>query len=438
MPNEFPESIETEKKLISAMWLKNGLIIPDIANIVKAADFYRPEHRVIYEATVAVYERGTPPNPLLIEEELRRRDKLKFIDTKYLLGLVDAEYSTARATTYAKTIRELSKRRQIIDLNKEMIACAGEECHSMEELIGINEQITTVLMSTANEQPWGNMENLIKAGAEVISARRGKQGLQGARTGLHDLDEMTGGLKKSDLIILAARPSMGKTALAMNIALAAARDVPVLVFSLEMSKAQLVDRLISSVSGVNLKRILDGELSKDEMSRIFDVLPEMEKRKLSIDDTGGLRISELKMRARQYKHENGLGLIVVDYLQLVQSSKAYIGNRVNEVSEVSRELKALAKELDVPVLALSQLSRNLEMRADRRPQLSDLRESGSIEQDADIVMFLYRDEYYNRDSEEQNIAEIIIAKNRNGPIGFKRFQFDKEIVRFRCLTRREN
>lgn len=435
MPNEFPESIETEKKLISAMWLKNGLIIPDIVNIVKAEDFYRPEHRVIYEATVAVYERGTPPNPLLIEEELRRRDKLKFIDTKYLLGLVDAEYSTARATTYAKTIRELSKRRQIIDLSKEMIACAGEEFHSMEELMGKNEQITTVLMSTANEQPWGNMENLIKAGAEVISARQEAQGLQGVRTSLYDLDEMTDGLKKSDLIILAARPSMGKTALALNIALAAARDVPVLVFSLEMSKAQLVDRLISSVSGVNLKRILGGGLSKDEMSRIFDVLPEMEKRKLSIDDTGGLRISELKMRARQYKHENGLGLIVVDYLQLIRGSKA---DRVQEVSEVSRELKALAKELDVPVLVLSQLSRNVEMRADRRPQLSDLRESGSIEQDADIVMFLYRDEYYNRDSEEQNIAEIIIAKNRNGPIGFKRFQFEKEIVRFRCLTRREN
>ena len=210
------------------------------------------------------------------------------------------ELSTARAESYAGEIRDASKRRQIIDLVKELIAGAREESQSIEELAIKAGQITTVLTSTTSEQPWHNAKDFLKAGFDAFLERGKKQGLQGVRTGLHDLDEMTGGLKKSDLIILAARPSMGKSALALNIALAAARDVPVLVFSLEMSKAQLVDRLISSVSGVNLKRILGSVLSKDEMSRILGVSPEMEKRKLSIDDTGGLRISELKMRARQF------------------------------------------------------------------------------------------------------------------------------------------
>lgn len=438
MPNEFPESIEIEKKLISAMWLKNGLIIPDIVNIVKVEDFYRPEHRVIYEATVAVYERGTAPNPLLIEEELRRRDKLKFIDLQYLLGLVEAEYSTARATAYAKTIRGKSIRRQIVDLGKELADDATNDTKTLEDLVAKSEQITTVLTTSTNDKPWFCAKDLTIQAYDNLIARGKVQGLRGLKTGLHDLDEMTGGLKKSDLIILAARPAMGKTALALNIALAAARDIPVLIFSLEMSREQLSDRLLSTVSGVNLARIIDGHLSKVELESIQDALPIIGDRNWSIDDTGGLNISELKMRARQFKHENGLGLIVVDYLQLIQSSKAYAGNRVNEVSEVSRALKTLAKELDVPVLALSQLSRNLEMRADRRPQLSDLRESGSIEQDADIVMFLYRDEYYNRDSEEKNIAEIMIAKNRNGATGARKFRFVPECVCFYDLTRKES
>lgn len=345
------------------------------------------------------------------------------------------ELSTVRATTYAKTIREKSIRRQIVDLSKELANDATNDTKTLEDLVAKAGQITTCLTTSTNDEPWFYAKDLSIQAYDNAIARGKVQGLQGIRTGLHNLDEMTGGLKKSDLIILAARPSMGKSALALNIALAAARDVPVLVFSLEMSKAQLVDRLISSVSGVNLKRILGGGLSKDEMSRILDVSPEMEKRKLSIDDTGGLRISELKMRARQFKHKQGLGLIVIDYLQLIRGSKA---DRVQEVSEVSRELKALAKELDVPVLALSQLSRNLEMRTDRRPRLSDLRESGSIEQDADIVMFLYRDEYYNRTEENKNIAEIIMAKNRNGATGDRKFRFVPECVCFYDLTRREN
>ena len=427
--NEHPNEIEMEKKLLSAMWLKDGVIIPDVSAIVKAEDFYRVEHRLIFAATVAVYERGDIPDPVLVKEELERRGEFKRIDHICFHALIDMEFSTARATTYAQKIREAALRRRLIRLSKELIYESGEGMKPVSDLVAKVEKMATAITKSTVEQPWGDAKDLIQQGLDAIRARKKNGGLQGLRTGLYDLDEMTGGLKAPDLIILAARPAMGKTALAMNIAMRAARDVPVLIFSLEMSKGQLMDRVYSSFSGVNLTRIINGMTSKDEDNAISDAMGRLDGRKFAIDDTGDLSISELKMRARQFKHQNGLGLIVVDYLQLIRGGIKE--NRVQEVSEISRGLKALAKELNVPVFALSQLSRNVELRAEKKPQLSDLRDSGSIEQDADIVMFLYRPEYYERTEENKNLALITLAKNRNGATGEKVLHFDAETVRFR-------
>ena len=253
----------------------------------------------------------------------------------------------------------------------------------------------------------------------------------------NDLDKMTAGFQKGDLIILAARPSMGKTALALNIAAEAARKNTVAMFSLEMSKEQLTQRLFSSLGKIPEVNLQRGDLSEEEWTSLIDAVGWVGELKLHIDDTAALSLFDLRQRARRLKREQGLDLIVVDYIQLMQGSKEYRGNRVQEVSELSRGLKALARELDIPVVVLSQLSRAVEMRAEKKPQLSDLRESGSIEQDADIVMFLYREEYYNKESEKENLAEIIIAKNRNGATGIVPLYFAKEILQFSELTREE-
>lgn len=435
--NEYPNVLEQEKALLSAMIQYGDNVIPTVASIVTAEDFYRPDHCAIFDATVAVYEQKQEPNILLVEEELAKRGVLARIDRKYLFSLLECEYTSTRAEQYAQTIKEMSTRRRIISLCKKLANGAGDTTTTIEDLVAKAEQITGTLTSGATKQPWRDSADLIYQGLMDALARGKNQGLNGVRTGLHDLDLMTGGLKPANLIILAARPAMGKTALAMNIALAAARDVPVLIFSLEMSSGQLTDRVLSMVAQVPISRIADGILTQRECQLLSDCIDMPMERNWAIDDTVSLSIAELKMRARHFKHKKGLGLIVIDYLQLIRSS-SYTNNRVQEVSEVSRELKNLARELNVPVLALSQLSRNLEMRADKRPQLSDLRESGSIEQDADMVMFLYRDEYYNRDTDDQNIAELMIAKNRNGATGFKRFIFDAQIVQFRDFTKRES
>lgn len=435
---EQPEVIEIEKRLLSAMLLKEGKVIPDVIDILKAEDFYRPEHRVIYQAAIDIYSRGTPPNPLLIEEELRRTDKLKCISLQYLLMLVEAEYSTARATAYAETIREKSIRRQLNDAGDEIADDASDETKSIEEVLdSAGKKILSVTLYN-KQKGFAELVPILQSSLErIFHIRNHKNELSGIPTGIHDLDKLTNGFQKSDMIILAARPSMGKTALALNMALGAAkRGKVVAIFSLEMSKAQLGNRLLSLESGISSQDLNTGHLTRDDLSDLVDASERLEDLKLYIDDTAGLRILEMRSKLRRLKHEHGLDLVVLDYLQLMQGGQQE--NRQQEISEISRSLKAMARELEVPILALSQLSRNVELRAEKKPQLSDLRESGSLEQDADIVMFLYRDEYYNRDdAESQNIAELIIAKNRNGPTVNVNLQFNKEIMRFGDLTRRE-
>lgn len=431
-----------EKKLLSAMMLKNGEAIPTIVGIVSEEDFYRPEHQLIFRALVNIYSRGTPPDILLLEQELMRMNEYDRINRKYLFALIDQEFTTARAEAHAVAIRDKAILRRLISAGEEIADQAQNERNDVKELLEDAERRILSVSSKMNQTGFEIMSSILQKAFERIQhIHNHPEDMEGVTTGLVDLNKITNGLHKADLILLAARPSMGKTALALNIAVNAARAKnKVVIFSLEMSKVQLGNRLLSTASGVNSFYLNTGNLTDDDMNKLINALQELEYMKLFIDDTPGITLLEMRSRARRIKHEYGLDLIVIDYLQLMQGGTSRLAeqNRQQEISEISRNLKALARELDVPILALSQLSRSVEMRAEKKPQLSDLRESGSLEQDADIVMFLYRDEYYNRDeAENENIAELIIAKNRNGPTTSIRLQFQKDIMRFGDLTRIE-
>ncbi len=433
--NKYPADVETEKKLLSAMMLKDGVIIPQVAGILAAEDFYRPEHRLIFSAMLNIYDKGTPPDVLLIENELRRMGKFDGVGSSYLLALLDMEFTTARAGAQAKIIKDKAQRRRLIETGEKFLSKAYEDDTPNEELITMLESLMTT-----NAEIDSTLEKIDKSALDVFNRANELSkttGLTGITTGLIDLNKLTNGLQKSDLIILAARPSMGKTALALNIAQSAAdAQKKVAVFSLEMSKNQLAARLLSTISNVAATKINSGDLSDRDFDKLIIALETIEQLPLYVDDTSSISVQAIRMKARRLQKAQGLDLVIVDYIQLMRGKGE---NRVQEISEISRGLKALAKELGVPVLALSQLSRQVEMRAEKKPQLSDLRDSGSIEQDADMVMFLYRDEYYNRDDPaNQNVAELIISKNRNGATGAIRLYFQKDIMRFSDLIRNQN
>ncbi|MBR4904644.1 MAG: replicative DNA helicase [Selenomonadaceae bacterium] len=438
MSRTYPEAIEIEKKLLSAMMLKEGKVISSVAAILNAEDFYREEHRLIYKALLRIFNRGTPPDVLLVEEELRRTNDLTKVNRKYLFALIDYEFTTSRAEEQAQTIKDKATLRRLIEACEEIMYDAYEGQKAVGEIIEVAEKKIFSVTAKTHQSGFEELSSIVNKSFERIQhIHNHPNELEGVPTGLIDLNKVTNGLQKSDLILLAARPSMGKTALALNIATNAAKSGKVVaMFSLEMSKGQLATRLLSTASGVNSQNLNTGNLEDSEMSSLIDAADWLSTLKMYIDDTAGISLLEMRSNIRRLKHEHGLDLIVIDYLQLMQGGRQE--NRQQEISEISRSLKAMARELDVPILALSQLSRSVELRAEKKPQLSDLRESGSLEQDADIVMFLYRDEYYNRDeTENQNIAELIIAKNRNGPTTSIRLQFQKEIMRFGDLTRAE-
>ena len=425
MSREWPQAIEMEKKLLSAMMLKESKIIPTVATILTAADFYREEHKLIYRALLEIYGRGTPPDVLLVEEELRKTGELVKVNRKYLYSLVDYEWTTSRAETYAKTIKD-----------KAILRDAYEESEDVEDILEIAAKKIFAITTQNKTTDFEALSSITQKSLDRIQdINNHPEKMQGIPTGFLDLERVLNGLQKSDMIILAARPSMGKTALALNIAKNAARKGNVVaIFSLEMGAGQLAKRLLATESGVNSQRINRGELDYNEMEQLLLAVDRLSKLKVYIDDNGGQTILEIRSKARRLAHEVGLDLIVIDYLQLMTGRRAE--NRQQEISDISRNLKTLARELDVPILALSQLSRSVELRAEKKPQLSDLRESGSLEQDADIVMFLYREEYYNREeSDKANVAELIIAKNRNGPTTAVNLYFDKETMRFDNLTR---
>ena len=435
-------NIEMEKKLLSAMMLQEGVIISKVSNLLNEEDFYREEHKIIYRTLLALHARGTPVDVLLVEQELRRTNEIDRVTRRYLYSLVEMEYTTARAAAYSKTIRQKAILRRLILAGREIVDEASNERKSVEEILEDAEKKILAVTLKNNQTNFEKLSDVLVESFERINYINNHPGENfGVPSGLLTLDKITNGFQKSDLILLAARPSMGKTALALNIAAnAAAKNKTVAVFSLEMSKTQLGTRLLSTRSGVNSQKLNIGQLYDDEIAALVNALNELSGLKMFIDDTAGISLLEVRSKVRRLRHEHGLDLIVIDYLQLMQGqrSKGSEINRQQEISEISRNLKSLAREMDVPIIALSQLSRSVEMRADKKPQLSDLRESGSLEQDADIVMFLYRDSYYNREnSESDNIAELIIAKNRNGPTTSIHLHFDKNIMRFGDLTRAE-
>jgi len=436
---KLPENLEVEKKLLSALMLgheDSAEVIAHVSEQLSAEEFYREEHRCIYRAILAAAKSGEPVDITLIEDELKRSDELKKVRREYLFALLDYEFTTARVDKYIPLIKETAQRRQLINIGEELIDEAGDETKDVSEVRSTLE--SKLLKATANETPTStNLNALLETTWREAQNRRETGGeLLGASTGMLMLDRLTCGLKKTDLLILAARPSMGKTALALNIALNAAREVPVAIFSMEMSASQLGQRILSMTSGVQLSGIATGQFDDQDAESMMMSMAELydARKHVEIDDST-LTMAELRMRARRLKRKFDVGLIVIDYIQLIIGDKSYKGNRVQEVSDISRQLKALAKELNVPVLALSQLNRGAEVRADKRPLLSDLRESGSIEQDADIVMFIYRDDYYNENSERKNVAEIHVAKNRNGATGRCNLYFDGSKCRFRDLVR---
>ena len=435
-----PNVIEMEKAVLAAMLLRNGEIVPTVAAAVKEEDFYREEHKLIFRAIMKMTARQIPPNMLSLVQILKENGELEKITINYVMSLADSGYTTAYAETYSKKIKEKSILRRLIQAGEEISHEAFTDQKPVEEILDGAEQKILAITNDREASVFEMIQPILMRSFEQINAAMNKQDeVGGIASGFTDLDAVTNGFQKSDLILIAARPSMGKTAFALNLALTAAlKQHSVAIFSLEMSKEQLGHRLLSTYSNVDSQRMRRGEISDSELSDLTQALETISSTKLFIDDTPGISIMELRSKARRLQSDKGLDLVLIDYLQLMQGSASRSAeSRQQEISEISRSLKALARELNIPVIALSQLSRGVELRAEKRPQLSDLRESGSLEQDADIVTFLYREEYYNQETDRNNLAEIIIAKNRNGPTTSVTLQFNKECMRFTNLERYE-
>ncbi|WP_455200098.1 replicative DNA helicase [Kaarinaea lacus] len=430
-----PHSIEAEQSVLGGLMLDNEAW-DKISDIVIEDDFYRRDHRLIFRAIDALAEKGSPFDVVTLSEWLESNDQLEAAGgLPYLGTLAKNTPSAANILAYAKIVRERSVLRQLISVgHKISTSCYETEGRKSEELLDNAEKL---VFKIAEQGARGRREFtsikdlLVKAVDRIDTLFQQDNPITGVPTGFDDFDEMTSGLQPSDLVIVAGRPSMGKTTFAMNIAEHAAvkTQMPVAVFSMEMPGEQLAMRMLSSLGRIDQHRVRTGKLDDDDWPRLTHAVGQLAEAPLFIDDTPALSPTELRSRARRLMREHGLGLIVIDYLQLMQI-RGGSENRTNEISEISRSLKALAKELNVPIIALSQLNRSLEQRPNKRPVMSDLRESGAIEQDADVITFIYRDEVYNEDSPDKGIAEIIIGKQRNGPIGTVRMTFIGQYTRF--------
>ncbi len=432
-----PYNLEAEQALLGSMML--DLEAVNIASeILQPEDFYRESHRVIFLALLDLEVRGEPIDMITLTEELRQQNNLEKVGgVSYVATLANIVPSAANARYYANIIEEKAILRRLIQFANNIASRCYEDSEETHELLDSAER---AILEIAGNRSTGGLvpvKEVIGDTLEKIEYLAGKKGsITGVPSFFTDLDNMTSGWQPSDLIIVAARPSMGKTSLCLNIAQNAAirGKIPVAIFSLEMSKEQLVQRLMSSEAMIDQHKLRTGRLLDEEWVRLTRAVQPLSTAKLFIDDTPAISILELRARARRLKAEKGLGLIVIDYLQLMQVG-GRIESRQQEISEISRSLKALARELNVPVIALSQLSRAVEQTAEKKPSLSHLRESGALEQDADLVMFIYRDDYYNPESEKPGIAELIIAKHRNGPTGSVELGFIKEFTKFVNLDR---
>lgn len=435
-----PQSLDAEKSLIGAVLIDDN-VLADVSDKLRAADFYDKSHETIYASMMRLYEKHKPVDLLTLSEDLQTKDQLDTVGgSSYLTELTNYVPTAAHATAYADLIRTKAVRRRLIKASGELAELGYDEDKSIEELLGQAEADLFSVSDQSLKQDLVSLESILAESFDRIEElHRNKGSLRGVPTGYKDLDAKTAGLQKSDLLILAARPAMGKSTFVSNLAynVASQQKKAVLFFSLEMSKDQLVDRMLADASGVDAFSIRTGNLTDSDFGKLSDAMGEMAEAPIFIDDTPGMSVLEMRTKARREAHNQPLGMIIVDYLQLMQGSgRNNSDNRVQEVSEISRGLKLIARELDVPVIALSQLSRSVESRHPQIPQLADLRESGSIEQDADLVMFLYREDYYNPDTDNQHITDLIIAKHRNGPTGKIQLYFHPERLRFMSLDRK--
>lgn len=415
-----PHSIEAEQSVIGSMIMDREAIVV-ASEILHAEDFYGKQYGIVFEAMVELNDEGKPVDLVTLQDRLREKDVPPEVSSlEFVRDLITAVPTSANIRHYANIVSEKALLRKLIRLNEEIANTCYVGKENLETILEDTEKRVFDLIQRRNTGDFVPIREVVMEVMNKIEiASRNNGVVTGIPTGFIDLDYRTAGLQPSDLILVAARPSMGKTAFVLNIAqyVAFKQNLSVAVFSLEMSKEQLVNRLFSLESKVDSQHIRTGNLSDTEWEKLIESAGIIGKSNLIIDDTPGITVSELRSKCRKYKLEHDLKLVIIDYLQLMSGSGRNTDSRQQEISDISRSLKALGRELGVPVVALSQLSRAVEQRPDHRPMLSDLRESGAIEQDADVVMFIYRDDYYNKDTEMKGVAEIIIAKQRNGPIG---------------------
>lgn len=439
-----PQNLEAEASLLGSILIDSDAIVK-ISDIISKEDFYDERHSHIYEALQNLYEKHSPIDVLTLTNELRNNGLIDTVGgTSYLTELTNFVPSAAHVLQYAEIVSTKSMRRRLIRASQDIINLGYDESEGLQSLV---EQAETRLFEVSQKQVKQDVVSLEQVLSESFERldelHKDKGTIRGVPTGYKDLDSMLAGLQRSDLFVLAGRPSMGKTAMVLNLAhnVAVGADQPVLIFSLEMGKEQLVDRMLARESGVDAWALRTGNLTDADFEKIGQAMGTLSEAQIYIDDSPGITVSDMRTKARREAHQHPLGLIIVDYLQLMSGGSKFGndgGNRVQEISEISRGLKGIARELNVPLIALSQLSRSVESRNPQIPQLADLRESGSIEQDADVVAFLYREEYYNPETERKNIMDVFIKKHRNGPTGGVELYFDREKQRIRSVDTRHS
>jgi replicative DNA helicase len=429
-----PHNLEAEQSVLGSVLIDRDAIIR-IASSVKPEDFYHPGNGAIYQAMLDLYNRREPTDVVTLSDELGRREQLEQVGgLAYLTSLVNAVPTAVHIEYYGKIVERTATLRRLIDAGAQIVGIGYQDGLDVEEALDAAEQTIFDVSQKRRTKDFISIAEVLEDLFDRLDTlQQDRSAIAGVPTGFSDLDSLTGGLQKSDLIILAARPSMGKTSLALGLAYNAGilHGKTVGVFSLEMSAEQLVQRLLAMETGVDTHRLRMGMIEDGEWERMSRAFGRLSTANIFIDDQSGANVMDVRSKARRLQAENGLDLIVIDYLQLMSGRRSE--NRVQEISEISRGLKGMARELNVPVVALSQLSRAVETRSDHRPMLSDLRESGSIEQDADIVMFIYREDKYDENSERQGIAELIVAKHRNGPVGSVNLRFFDRTARFADL-----
>lgn len=432
-----PSSIEAERSVLGGIFLKPDAF-GDIVGLLTPGDFYKNAHALIYEAMRDVYNSGTKIDAVVVANKLKKNEKFdELIGEQLLYDIVTGVPTAANVLEYAKIVKEKSTLRKLGDVGTKIVELAYDGYEEVDNILDKAEGLIFKISENADSKDLVSLKDVIaEEFIRLEKVYQNKGVATGISSGYSDFDQMTSGFHESDLVILAARPAMGKTAFALNIALNAAMksNKAVLLFSLEMSSSQLLQRLLAIDAGIALQKIRNGFLDPDDWGKLGLSSMRLSNSEINIADLPNVNVLEIRAIARRLKAAGKLDMIIIDYLQLIRGSSSKGDNRQQEISEISRALKGIARELDIPVIALSQLSRAPEMRSDRRPMLSDLRESGAIEQDADMVIFLYRDDYYNEESEDKGITEVIIGKQRNGPVGTVKLKYFHEYTRFGNFT----